>query len=63
MTNFSNFYKVLAFYALLTYIICPTIFYFFFGKTILAAGNGFVVGSIASIMLWFFAGRKMALKR
>ena len=62
MADFSNFYKVLAFYALLSYIITPVIFYFFFGKTIMAAGNGFVVGSIASIMLWFFAGKKMALK-
>jgi len=42
----------MAFYAVLTYIIFPAIAYFLFGKTLDAAGNGFIVGSIVSVILW-----------
>jgi hypothetical protein len=34
-------------------------FYYFFGKTFISAGNGFIVGSVASIVLWHFYGSKM----
>lgn len=47
---------VMVFYAVLTYILFPAIAYFLFGKTLEAAGNGFIIGSIASIVLWKFYG-------
>jgi hypothetical protein len=40
----------------LTYLIFPTIAYFLFGKTIEAAGNGFIMGSVVSVVLWKFYG-------
>ena len=43
---------VMAFYAVLTYILFPVIAYFLFGKTLEAAGNGFIVGSVVSVVLW-----------
>ena len=42
----------MAFYAVLTYLIFPALSYFLFGKTLDAAGNGFIVGSIISVVLW-----------
>jgi riboflavin transporter FmnP len=46
------------FYALLSYVICPFLFYSR-KNTLANAGNGFVVGSIISIVLWFTVGQKM----
>ena len=42
----------MVFYAVLTYIIFPALSYFLFGKTLDAAGNGFIVGSIVPVVLW-----------
>lgn len=42
----------MAFYAVLTYILFPAIAYFFFGKTLEMAGNGFIFGSVLSVILW-----------
>ena len=52
--NFSitKYTGVMAFYAVLTYILCPVIAYFMFGKTLEAAGNGFIAGSVISVVLW-----------
>lgn len=50
---------VMAFYAVLTYLLFPAIAYFLFGKTLEAAGNGFIVGSVASIVLWRMVGMGM----
>ena len=50
---------IMAFYAVLTYILFPVIAYFLFGKTLEAAGNGFIVGSIASVILWRMVGMGM----
>jgi hypothetical protein len=50
------------FYIVLSYLIMPLVFYYAFGKTLLSAGNGFVAGSIASILLWYFYGSKMIKK-
>ena len=47
---------VMAFYAVLTYILFPAIAYFLFGKTLEAAGNGFIVGSVISVILWRMVG-------
>ena len=50
--NITKYAGVMAFYAVLTYILFPAIAYFLFGKTLEAAANGFIVGSIVSVVLW-----------
>jgi len=54
--NITKYTGVMAFYAALTYIVFPAIAYFFFGKTLEAAGNGFIAGSIVSVILWRMVG-------
>lgn len=49
----------MAFYAVLTYLLFPAIAYFLFGKTLEAAGNGFIVGSVVSVILWWSVGMGM----
>lgn len=53
------FIKIMLFYVFLSYLIMPIIFYYSFGKNLMSAGNGFVVGSILSIVLWYIYGSKM----
>ena len=55
----TKFAQIMLFYILLTFFIMPLLFYFFIKKSDASAGNGFVVGSIISLMLWFFYGSKM----
>jgi hypothetical protein len=50
---------VMAFYAVLTYLLFPAVAYFLFGKTLEAAGNGFIVGSVVSVVLWRMVGMGM----
>ena len=50
---------MMAFYAILSSIIGPLIFYYVGGKSLKVAGYGFVVFSIVSIILWFKYGQKM----
>lgn len=50
--NITKYTGVMAFYAVLTYILFPAIAYFFFGKTLEMAGNGFIFGSVLSVILW-----------
>lgn len=50
------------FYAILSYLVCPIIGYYAGGKTLNAAGSGFIVGSLVSIILWFTIGEKMVNK-
>ena len=50
--DITKYAGVMAFYAVLTYILFPALAYFLFGKTLDAAGNGFIVGSIVSVVLW-----------
>ena len=57
--NLTKYTGVMAFYAVLTYILFPAIAYFLFGKTLEAAGNGFIVGSIVSVILWRMVGMGM----
>ena len=57
--NITKYTGVMAFYAVLTYLLFPAIAYFFFGKTLEAAGNGFIVGSIVSVVLWRAVGTMM----
>ena len=54
-----TFFGIMVFYILLTYIIFPLAFYYLAGKTLLSAGNGFIVGSVISILLWYNFGKKM----
>jgi len=54
-----KFIGIMLFYIFLSYVVFPFIFFNSFGKTYKAAGNGFIVGSIVSILLWLFVGSKM----
>lgn len=56
---FSTFLAIMAFYVFLSYVLFPMIFYYFMGRTLLSAGNGFALGSIISILLWYSYGYKM----
>jgi len=53
MANFNAFIGVMVFYALLSYVIMPAAFYFLVEKNLKSAGNGFVLGSLVSVVLWF----------
>ena len=53
MKGLNTFIGVMIFYAILSYIAFPLAFYYFVEKSLMSAGNGFVVGSIVSVLLWF----------
>ena len=53
------FIGIMLFYILLSYILFPFCFYFFIHTSLTSAGNGFIVGSVISILLWIFFGRNM----
>ncbi len=53
------FIGIMLFYMILSYIVFPAAFYYFAGKSLASAGNGFMVGSAISMALWFLVGRKM----
>ena len=55
----TKFAQIMLFYILLTFFIMPLLFYYFVKKSDASAGNGFVVGSILSLLLWLFYGSKM----
>ena len=57
--NLQTFLSIMAFYAILSYIIFPLGFYYFVERSLISAGSGFVLGSIISIFLWIFFGRKI----
>jgi hypothetical protein len=57
--KFQTFIGIMVFYIVLSYIIFPLAFYYLAGKTLESAGNGFIVGSIVSILLWYNFGKKM----
>ena len=57
--KFYTFLYIMAVYIFISYILGPIAFYFFIDKTLVSAGNGFVAGSILSIILWFVVGSKM----
>jgi uncharacterized membrane protein (DUF485 family) len=59
MNKRQTFIGIMAFYALLTYVIFPLIFYYLGKKKLINAGYGFITGSIASIALWLTVGNKM----
>jgi hypothetical protein len=53
MKGFTAFLGVMLFYIVLSYLIMPVAFYYFVDNTLMSAGNGFIVGSLLSIVLWF----------
>ena len=53
MKGLTTFIGVMVFYAILSYVAFPLAFYYFVEKSLMSAGNGFVVGSIVSVLLWF----------
>lgn len=57
--SWARFMKIMMFYNILSYLIMPVLFYYIFGRTLMSAGNGFVVGSVLSIILWYGYGSKM----
>ena len=60
--NMQMFLGIMVFYILLSYIIGPLIFYYLVEKSLTSAGNGFVLGSLISIALWYGFGSKMIRK-
>jgi hypothetical protein len=52
MKGFNMFVGTMMFYILLSYLIMPAAFYYFVDKTLMSAGNGFIAGSILSVILW-----------
>jgi hypothetical protein len=59
MSKFKVFTGIMIFYILLSYLFFPLIFYYAFGRNLISAGNGFIVGSIISMLLWYFYGKKL----
>ena len=59
MTKTQTFLGIMAFYILLSYVIFPLGFYYLVEKSLASAGNGFVVGSAISLVLWLTVGRKL----
>lgn len=59
MANLQLFLSIMFFYAILTFLIGPIIGYYIGGKTLNSAGNGFIAGSVISVILWLVFGRKL----
>lgn len=57
--KYQKFVAIMVFYAFITYILLPSIYYFYIDKTLKGAGTGFVLGSIVSVVLWYSVGSKM----
>jgi hypothetical protein len=58
-SNITTFISIMIFYAILSSVIGPIIFYYLGNKSLQMAGYGFIVFSIISILLWYMYGRKM----
>lgn len=58
-SNFMRYIQIMAFYVLISYVLFPLLGYFMFGKTLQSAGNGFAIGSVVSIVLWYIYGRTL----
>jgi len=58
-SKLQKFIGIMAFYIFLSYILFPLGFYYLVEKSLKSAGNGFVLGSIVSVALWFVFGKKM----
>jgi hypothetical protein len=51
--------QIMAFYFILSFLIGPMIGYYALGKSIKSVGDGWVAGSVLSIVLWYSVGKKM----
>jgi hypothetical protein len=60
--SLKTFISIMFFYIIITYVVFPAGFYYFTDKSLVSAGNGYVVGSIVSILLWYKFGRNMIPK-
>jgi hypothetical protein len=58
-SNITTFISIMIFYAILSSVIGPIIFYYLGNKSLQMAGYGFIVFSIISMLLWYLYGRKM----
>ena len=58
-SKFNTFLYIMAFYIFISYILGPLAFYYLIDKSLISAGNGFIAGSILSIVLWLVVGSKM----
>jgi hypothetical protein len=58
-TKFNTFLYIMAVYIFISYVLGPIAFYYLIDKSLLSAGNGFIAGSILSIILWLVVGSKM----
>lgn len=58
-SSLNTFLGIMAFYAILTYVIFPYVYFLYVEKTLKGAGKGFILGSIVSILLWSLVGSKM----
>ena len=54
-----TFIMIMVFYAFLSYILVPGLFFFFVEKSLQSAGKGVIVGSLISVVLWLMYGSKM----
>ena len=59
MSSLSMFASIMVFYAILACVVGPLLFYFVVNKSLKTAGDGFIAGSLLSILLWVMYGRKM----
>ena len=59
MNKQQTFIGIMGFYLLLSYVLFPAGFYFLVEKTLVSAGNGFMVGSVISILLWLWVGKSL----
>jgi pilus assembly protein TadC len=57
--KFNTFLYIMAVYIFISYVLGPVAFYYLMDKTLVSAGNGFIAGSILSIILWLVVGCKM----
>jgi hypothetical protein len=53
MKGFNAFVGTMLFYIILSYAIMPLAFYYFIDNTLMSAGNGFALGSLVSVVLWY----------
>lgn len=58
-TKLQMFVGIMAFYALLAYVVFPVGFYYLVEKSLTSAGNGFIVGSIVAVILWLVVGKNL----
>jgi hypothetical protein len=59
MAKLGTFVGIMLIYATLSYIVFPMAAYYMFDRSLVTAGNGFVVGSLVSFVLWFTVGKNL----